>query len=78
MKSSVTKHSVVIRGHKTSISLEDAFWNGLREIANAQGATVSKLIADIDKTRETNNLSSAIRLCVLDYVRTHRKADRDS
>jgi predicted DNA-binding ribbon-helix-helix protein len=78
MKSSVTKRSVVIRGHKTSISLEDAFWNGLREIANAQGATASKLIADIDKARETNNLSSAIRLFVLEYVRTHRKADRDS
>jgi predicted DNA-binding ribbon-helix-helix protein len=77
MKSSVMKRSVVIRGHKTSISLEDAFWNGLREIANAQGATVSKLIADIDKARETNNLSSAIRLFILDYVRTHRKADRD-
>lgn len=72
MKSAVVKHSVVIGRHKTSISLEDAFWNGLREIANAQGATVSKLIADIDTTRETNNLSSAIRLFVLDYVRTHR------
>ncbi len=72
MKSQVLKRSVVIGRHKTSVSLEDAFWNDLREIANAQGATVSKLIADIDKTRETNNLSSAIRLFVLDYVRTHR------
>ncbi len=72
MKTSVVKHSVVIDGHKTSISLEDAFWSGLREIAHAQGVTVSKLIAEIDQARTQNNLSSAIRLFVLDYVRTHR------
>ncbi len=70
MKSQVAKRSVVVDGHKTSVSLEDAFWSGLREIAHAQQATVSKLIADIDKTRKSNNLSSAIRLFVLDYVRT--------
>ncbi len=72
MKSQVAKRSVVVNGHKTSVSLEDAFWSCLREIAHAQQATVSKLIADIDKTRETNNLSSTIRLFVLDYVRTNR------
>ncbi len=72
MKSSVVKRSVVLDGHKTSVSLEDAFWSGLREIAHAQQATVSRLIADIDKTRTSNNLSSAIRLFVLDYVSTKR------
>jgi predicted DNA-binding ribbon-helix-helix protein len=71
MKSFIAKHSVVVRGHKTSISLEDAFWSAIREIAHAQGTTVSKLIADIDKTREHNNLSSAIRLFVLNYVRSN-------
>jgi predicted DNA-binding ribbon-helix-helix protein len=69
MKSQVIKRAVVIDGHKTSISLEDAFWSGLKEIARAERATVSKLITKIDKTREQGNLSSAVRLFVLDRVR---------
>ena len=69
MKSSVIKRSVVISGHKTSISLEDAFWSGLKEIAHAQGASLSQTITEIDTTRRQNNLSSAIRLFVLDHVR---------
>jgi predicted DNA-binding ribbon-helix-helix protein len=68
MKSFIVKHSVVVDGQKTSVSLEDPFWSSIREIAHAQGTTVSKLIADIDKTREQNNLSSAIRVFVLNYV----------
>ena len=70
MKSSVVKRSVVIDGHKTSVSLEDAFWSGLKEIARAQHATLSNMVTEIDKTREQTNLSSAIRLFVLDRVRT--------
>ena len=70
MKSSVVKRSIVIDGHKTSVSLEDAFWTGLREIAQAQHATLSKLVGEIDRTRQQGNLSSAIRLFVLDQVRT--------
>ena len=70
MKSSVVKRSVVIGGHKTSVSLEDAFWSGLKEIACAQHATLSNMIAEIDRTREQANLSSAIRLFVLNRVRT--------
>jgi predicted DNA-binding ribbon-helix-helix protein len=70
MKSSVVKRSVVIDGHKTSVSLEDAFWSGLKEIARAQHATLSNLVTEIDRTREQTNLSSAIRLFVLDRVRT--------
>ena len=69
MKSSVIKRSIVIDGHKTSVSLEDAFWRGLKEIARAQRATLSNVIAEIDKARKRGNLSSAIRLFVLDRVR---------
>jgi hypothetical protein len=48
MKSSVIRHSVVFNGHKTSVSLEDEFWNSLKEIAHAHGVTTSKLVAEID------------------------------
>jgi predicted DNA-binding ribbon-helix-helix protein len=65
MNSAITKRSVVIAGHKTSISLEDAFWNCLREIAKGRGQTLSALIGSIDTDRQRGNLSSAIRLFVL-------------
>jgi predicted DNA-binding ribbon-helix-helix protein len=71
MKSSIVKRSVVIDGHKTSVSLEDAFWSDLKEIAHTQQATLSKVITEIDKARQQGNLSSAIRLFVFDQVRTH-------
>jgi len=70
MKSSVVKRSIVIDGHKTSVSLEDAFWSDLKEIAHVQQITLSKLVAEIDETRRHNNLSSAIRLFVLEHFRT--------
>jgi predicted DNA-binding ribbon-helix-helix protein len=70
MKSQVVKRSVVIDGHKTSICLEDAFWSNLKAIAQAQGATVNQTVSRIDGTRKQGNLSSAIRLFVLDYVRS--------
>jgi predicted DNA-binding ribbon-helix-helix protein len=69
MKSQVIKRSVMIDGHKTSICLEDAFWSSLKAIAQAQGATVAQTVTTIDKTREQSNLSSAVRLFVLDRVR---------
>jgi len=69
MKSPVVKRSIIIGGHKTSVSLEDAFWIDLKEIAHSQGATLSKLVAQIDDARQQGNLSSAIRLYVLDHVR---------
>jgi predicted DNA-binding ribbon-helix-helix protein len=69
MKSQVVKRSIMIDGHKTSISLEDAFWSCLTEIAHAERATLSELVAKIDKTRKKGNLSSAVRLFVLDCVR---------
>ena len=72
MKSSVVKRfkrSIVIGGHKTSVSLEDAFWTDLKKIAHAQQVTLSELVTKIDGTREQNNLSSAIRLFVLHHFR---------
>ena len=70
MKSPVVKRSIVIAGHKTSVSLEDAFWVALKEIAAQRKATLSDLVASIDSTRAQGNLSSAIRLFVLDYFRS--------
>ena len=49
MNSQVVKRSIVIHGHKTSVSLEDAFWTGLREIAQAQHTTLSTLVEELDK-----------------------------
>jgi predicted DNA-binding ribbon-helix-helix protein len=75
MKSSILKRSIVIDGHKTSVSLEDAFWNDLKEIAHSQQVTLSKLIAQIDDARQQGGLSSAIRLYVLEHIRRHGQAD---
>jgi len=69
MKSLVVKRSIVIAGHKTSVSLEEPFWLGLKEIAYGQHSTLSTMVADIDTRRRQGNLSSAIRLFVLDHVR---------
>jgi predicted DNA-binding ribbon-helix-helix protein len=69
MKSPVIKRSIVIAGHKTSVSLEDAFWTGLKEIAIGRDKTLSDLVAEIDTGRPHGNLSSAIRLFVLDHYR---------
>ena len=69
MKSPVIKRSIVIDGHKTSVSLEDAFWKGLKEIALSRGVTLSDLVAAIDSERQLGNLSSAIRLFVLDHYK---------
>ena len=69
MKSSIAKRSVVIGGHKTSVSLEEPFWTDLKQIAHAQHVTLSALVAQIDDTREQSNLSSAIRVFVLHHFR---------
>jgi predicted DNA-binding ribbon-helix-helix protein len=58
------KRSVVIAGHRTSVSLETAFWSGLKEIAETRGISVNRLVETIDAARGTN-LSSAIRVFVL-------------
>ena len=67
MKSAISRRSVSINGHKTSISIEDAFWDSLREIAHQRNQTLSQLIARIDTERKFANLSSVIRLFVLGY-----------
>jgi predicted DNA-binding ribbon-helix-helix protein len=68
-RESVLKRSVYLDGHKTSVTLEDAFWGACKEIAAAQGSSVDRLIVAIDSERQHTNLSSAIRLFVLDYYR---------
>jgi predicted DNA-binding ribbon-helix-helix protein len=67
MQSTIVKRSVSIGGHRTSVSLEDAFWKGLREIARRWHITLSELIEEINTNRKQGtNLSSAIRLFVLE------------
>jgi len=67
IKSTVVKRSIVVEGHKTSISLEDEFWTHLKAIAGARQITLSQLVAQIDAERERGNLSSAIRVYVLEH-----------
>jgi predicted DNA-binding ribbon-helix-helix protein len=71
--SRLRKRSVLIAGHKTSVSLEAAFWDELRAIATARDTSVNGLIAEIDQSR-SGNLSSAIRLYVLDWLRARGSA----
>jgi predicted DNA-binding ribbon-helix-helix protein len=79
MKSPVIKRTVYIDGRKTGVSVEDAFWSTLKEIAHAQGATVSQTVTEIEKSRQRGTLSGAIRLFVLDWVRSksggHRRGN---
>ncbi|MDP6785954.1 MAG: ribbon-helix-helix domain-containing protein [Rhodospirillales bacterium] len=63
----IRKHSLEIAGHRTSVSLEDAFWEAFTETARIRGVSVNRLAAEIDRAR-TGNLSSAIRLFVLDQT----------
>jgi predicted DNA-binding ribbon-helix-helix protein len=69
MSSTVVKRSIVIAGHRTSISLEDSFWTALKQIAKQRGETLSDIVAAIDDRRRDGNLSSAIRVFVLDHYR---------
>lgn len=76
MRSSVLKHSVVIAGHRTSISLEDIFWSELRDIALGRGATLSNIVAEIKTELGDGNLSSAIRVFVLNRARAHARVPK--
>jgi predicted DNA-binding ribbon-helix-helix protein len=69
MKSLVVKRSIFPAGRKTSVSLEDDFWNALKEIAGDRHVTLSELIGGIDKQRQHGNLSSVLRLFVLEHYR---------
>src|SRR5215510_6596529 len=69
INSPVIKRSIIRDGHKSSVSLEDQFWDALREIADRQNVTVSALVGTIDHGPNRRNLSSAIRVFVLDHYR---------
>lgn len=73
LRSRVLKRSIVVGRHKTSVSLEDVFWNELRTIAQDLGVHLSQLVARIDAERQHGNLSSAIRLFVFEQSR--KRAD---
>jgi predicted DNA-binding ribbon-helix-helix protein len=64
MASSVIKHSTVIAGHRTSVSFEDCFWNGLKEIARHRDMSLSNLVGTVETERDNSNLSSALRVFV--------------
>jgi predicted DNA-binding ribbon-helix-helix protein len=66
------KRSVVIAGHRTSVSLERAFWAALRDMAKARKVSVNHLIEEID-ARRTGNLSSAIRVHILEALIAERE-----
>ena len=70
MTDGVHKRSILIAGHATSISLEDVFWDELKRIAERQGQPVNDLITEIDEAR-TTNLSSAVRVFVLNDIKTN-------
>ena len=70
MKSPIAKRSIVVNGHKTSVSLEDEYWTALKEIAAKRLTNVSDFVSAIDRQRQHGNLSSALRLFVLDFYRS--------
>ena len=74
-ESTVVKRTVSIDGRKTNISLEDAFWDALSDIANARNITRKQILEEVDKQRQ-GNLSSALRMFALEYYRSHSKPPR--
>lgn len=69
------KRSFSIKGHRTSISLEEPFWDVLREAADDQKMTLAALVAKIDASRGDSGLSGAVRIWILDYVRGRSGSD---
>lgn len=69
MTSTILKRSIVIAGHKTSVSLEDDFWRALKDIAWSSRTTLSALVNSINSERKHGNLSSAVRLFVLNHYK---------
>lgn len=76
MQSSIVKRSLVLAGHKTSVSLEDAFWEGLKAIGAERHKPLGDVVAEIDGARTAGNLSSAIRLYVFKHF--DRRASREA
>jgi predicted DNA-binding ribbon-helix-helix protein len=75
MSSPILKRSVMLLGHKTSISLEEPFWQALREIATERGITTAALLNSIASKRVEGNLSSALRVAVLEHFRAARQKE---
>ena len=78
MKSLILKRSIIIAGMKTSVSLEDEFWQALKQIAAGFDMPLAKLVHRIDTRRQNGNLSSALRLFVLEHYLSRAKANRDN
>jgi predicted DNA-binding ribbon-helix-helix protein len=78
VKSAIVKRSIVIAGHKTSVSIEDSFWGALKDIAASRATTVAELVASVDAERRHGNLSSAVRLFVLDHFRAIAGSARET
>jgi predicted DNA-binding ribbon-helix-helix protein len=75
-KSQVAKRSIVVGGHKTSVSLEEPFWQGLKDIASKRRQSLSELVGSIDTERKFGNLSSAVRLFVLNHYQERVPSER--
>ena len=75
MRSAMVKRSVVIAGHKTSVSLEEPFWAVMRQIAESEATTVSAILRRIEASRGNSNLSSATRVFALEHVRGRAGAE---
>lgn len=73
MSPRIVKRSVVVAGHRTSVSLEAAFWDELKRIAKARQISLNQLVAEVDSRRE-GNLSSALRLLVLDALKLQSRS----
>ena len=69
MGSTIVKRSIQVERRKTSVSLEDAFWRALKQIAAERRITISELITIVSRTRQKGNLSSHLRLLILDYFK---------
>ena len=77
-RSGIKKRSVVIDGRKTSVSLENDFWEEVKSVARSQGQSVVEYVADVVKRYEGHNVSSALRLSVLEHYRSKGQANAPS
>lgn len=76
MTSPIEKRSVVLRGQKTSISLEEPFWQELRDVAEGRHISISALVAEVDDQRKNANLSSALRVYIFENIKSKLRAAR--
>ena len=67
----MNKHTVKVNGHDTSVFIEEEFWLELKEISKLKKRSISGIITDVDKNKKTQNLSSAIRLYILNHLKNN-------